>query len=117
VWQIPYNLILNIRFLYGIVKAPFLRAKVAAFKERGIRNPIDVVGMHRDDVPWITMTTEGAAIPVDFVPANVTCAGPIVLDAAPAEDQDPEMAQWLKQAPTVMINLGSLVKVRRCAPR
>lgn len=68
--------------------------------------------MHRDDVPWITMTTDGAAIPVDVVPANVTCAGPIVLDAAPAEEQDPEMARWLKKAPTVMINLGSLVKVR-----
>lgn len=108
--NIPMNFLINVRLIYGSISMPFLREKKAAFLERGIRNPVDFLGMHRNDVPWITMNTEGAAVPVDVVPANVTCAGPIVLDAAPAADQDPEMAGWLKKAPTVIINLGSLVK-------
>jgi hypothetical protein len=38
----------------------------------------------------------------------VTC-GPIFRSSAPAVDQDPELAAWLTQAPTVLINLGSAV--------
>ena len=68
--------------------------------------------LHRPDVPWITMDTEGASIPVDVVPANVTRAGPILMDAAPAAAQDPELAAWLGNAPTVLFNLGSHFVVR-----
>ncbi|KAG5743422.1 hypothetical protein H9Q70_013864 [Fusarium xylarioides] len=46
-------------------------------------------------------------VPVDVLPPNVTCAGPIILSGPPADQQDPETATWLKRAPTVLINLGS----------
>jgi hypothetical protein len=41
------------------------------------------------------------------VPQNVITCGPIFLSTAPAAEQDPELAQWLELAPTVLINLGS----------
>lgn len=38
----------------------------------------------------------------------MTSTGPIIFDAEPAVEQDPELVAWLSRAPTVLINLGSL---------
>lgn len=111
-WRnIPENIYLNVRFIYAVLVAPALSAKKAILRSRGIEDPINILKMHRTDVPWIAMQTDGATIPVDVVPANVTAAGPMLLSQAPAEDQDPELAAWVARAPTVLINLGSLFTV------
>jgi hypothetical protein len=115
-WDIPANIYLNLRIIYTLINTPLLAEKKAAFTELGLSEPVSLVKMHRTDAPWITMNTEGASIPVDFIPPNVTCAGPIVLSSASAAEQDAEMAKWLKDAPTVMVNLGSLMKVSRTLP-
>ncbi|KAH7131082.1 hypothetical protein EDB81DRAFT_130413 [Dactylonectria macrodidyma] len=107
--NIPENIYLNMRFIYSILRMPGLDAKKAALRENGLLDPINFYKMYRQDVPWITMTTEDATVPVDYVPPNVTCAGPMVLTAAPAVEQDPDMVEWLKKSPTVLINLGSSV--------
>lgn len=111
--KIVENVYLNMRFIYGATKTPALAAKKAALAEKGLKDPINFFGIHRSDAPWITQTTEGASIPMDFVPPNVTCVGPMVLSGASASEQDPELASWLKRAPTVLINLGSNVAVSR----
>lgn len=100
------NIYLNIRLIYAAMLTSQLSAKRAALKAKGVKSPITVLGLHRADVPWISMQTEGASIPVDVVPENVTCAGPILVGTAPANQQDPEIAEWLKQAPTILVNLG-----------
>ncbi|KAK7415566.1 hypothetical protein QQX98_005812 [Neonectria punicea] len=105
--NIPENIYMNIRYIYSAMMTPDLSAKKALLRERGLKEPINLFGIHRPDAPWITQTTVGAMIPVDFLPPNVTCAGPILLSGAPASQQDPELAAWLKRAPTVLINLGS----------
>lgn len=101
------NIYLNFRFIYAVMLTPNLSAKKAELRTRGLKDPINFLKMHRPDVPWITMNTEGASIPVDVVPTNVTCAGPILLSVAPASEQDPELARWVGRGPTVLINLGS----------
>lgn len=45
--------------------------------------------------------------PMD-VPENILPCGPILLPTASVEKQDPELDAWLKQAPTVLVNLGTL---------
>ncbi|KAF7122627.1 hypothetical protein CNMCM5793_000652 [Aspergillus hiratsukae] len=45
--------------------------------------------------------------PMD-VPDNILPCGPILLPTASVEKQDPELASWLRKAPTVLINLGTL---------
>jgi hypothetical protein len=109
--KIPENIYLNARIIYSIVVGPALREKKAQLAAMGVPDPLNFFALHRHDVPWVTMTTEGASVPVDYVPPNVTAAGPIVLSAATAAEQDPEMAAWLKKAPTVLLNLGSTVSV------
>lgn len=110
-WNIPENIYLNIRFIYAVMKTPVLTAKKAVLKARGLKDPINFLDMHRPDVPWITMDTEGVSTPVDVIPVNVTRAGPMVLEAAPAVEQDPELTAWLAKAPTILINFGSLYAV------
>ncbi|KAF5649121.1 2-hydroxyacylsphingosine 1-beta-galactosyltransferase [Fusarium tjaetaba] len=46
-------------------------------------------------------------IPVEVLPPNVACAGPIIRSGPPADLQDPGTATWLKKAPTVLFNLSS----------
>ncbi|KAJ4251887.1 hypothetical protein NW762_011184 [Fusarium torreyae] len=109
-WRnIPENIYLNIRFIYSVLKMPDLAAKREKLREKGLKDPINFFDMYRDDVPWITVTAEGASIPVDYIPSNVTITNPIVLSAAPAIEQDPALVGWLKKAPTVLVNLGSTV--------
>ena len=101
------NILLNMRLIYSTLHMPALSAKKAILREKGIENPIQFIGMHRPDAPWITQTTEGASIPVDFIPPNVTCTGPISIVHAPSREQDPELMDWLERKPTIFISLGS----------
>ncbi|KAE8352501.1 diacylglycerol acyltransferase-domain-containing protein [Aspergillus coremiiformis] len=42
------------------------------------------------------------------VPDNILACGPILLPTASVEKQDPELATWLQNGPTVLVNLGTL---------
>lgn len=90
---------------------PDMLEKKGRLQQIGLREPINLFGIHRPGVPWITQNTQGAMIPVEVLPPNVTCAGPIILSGPPADQEDPETATWLKRAPTVLINLGSNLAV------
>jgi UDP:flavonoid glycosyltransferase YjiC (YdhE family) len=46
-----------------------------------------------------------------YVAANVTPCGPILLPEPPVEESDPKLLAWLEQGPTVLINLGSHVRM------
>lgn len=120
--KVPENIWLSLRLGWSMLRLPGLGEKKRFLREEGgIDDPLSFYKLHRPDVPWITQTTEGASTPVEVVPQNVTCTGPIVLDAAPAGEQDPELVAWMAggagsgtAAPgaygrTLLINLGSSV--------
>jgi hypothetical protein len=115
---IPQNIYLNVRFISSIIRMPVLAAKRKFLESHGVPDPINFYGLHRPDVPWITQTTPAATINVDFIPENVTCTGPITLSATSAdEEQDQELRQWIRQKPTVLINLGSAFTYSRTQTR
>lgn len=62
------------------------------------------------DITYISQTLPGASIPLENLAKNVVPAGVILLGSGSADEQDPELLAWLKQAPTVVVNLGSLFK-------
>ena len=49
-------------------------------------------------------------MPIEVTPENVTCVGPIVISVASVEQQDPGLAAWLAARPTILINLGSIIR-------
>jgi hypothetical protein len=102
---IPQNIFLNFRMIRALVSMPDVSAKRDFLRGNGIPDPINFFGLH------------AATVPVDVIPQNVSCAGPIVLSSAPAEEQDPELVEWIKQKPTVLINLGSAFAYSRTYTR
>ncbi|VZH97988.1 unnamed protein product [Fusarium fujikuroi] len=105
--KLPENVYMNFRYIYSAMFTPDSSAKKAQLQEIGLVEPMNLFGIHRPGVPWITQNTQGAMIPVEVLPPNVTCVGPIILSGLPIDQQDPETATWLKKSPTVLINLGS----------
>ncbi|KAJ3499835.1 hypothetical protein NLG97_g14 [Lecanicillium saksenae] len=106
-YQIPMNIYLNAKIIYTILTLNNLKPIRKFLAENGVIDPVNFYGLHRPDVPWLTQTMPAASVPVDVVPQNVTCTGPIVLSPASAESIDPELVQWLRPKPTILVNLGS----------
>jgi hypothetical protein len=105
--KLPENVYLMFRIIYAMVYMPELSAKRAFLQENGIADPLRFYALHREDTPWFSQHTEGAARPVDFIPPNVTCTGPMSVSLGSAKDQDPALLEWLTRAPTVLVNMGS----------
>lgn len=98
---------MNAKVIYTILTLNNLKPIRKFLAENGVTDPINFFGLHRPDAPWITQTMPGASVPVDVIPPNVTCTGPIVLSPASAESSDLELVQWLQRKPTILVNLGS----------
>ncbi|KAI0687509.1 hypothetical protein C8Q76DRAFT_788342 [Earliella scabrosa] len=60
--------------------------------------------------PVLCVSTPGTDYPA-VIPPDVICCGPILQEFAPLEDVDPELHAWLSQRPTVLIVLGSHVRL------
>ncbi|EDO01043.1 hypothetical protein SS1G_03517 [Sclerotinia sclerotiorum 1980 UF-70] len=58
---------------------------------------------------WKYPASQELDFPFDIIPKNIIQCGPIYLSTAPASEQDPELTEWLKISPTILINLGSSV--------
>ncbi|KAK8136774.1 hypothetical protein PG984_004714 [Apiospora sp. TS-2023a] len=104
--KIPENILLNVRFIWSMLFMPDIQEKRDFLKAHGLTDPLNFLRLHRPDVPWLTQTTPGASLPVDVVPQNVTCTGPMTLSLGSAAEQDEELATWLARVPTILINLG-----------
>ncbi|KAI9744296.1 MAG: hypothetical protein M1818_002448 [Claussenomyces sp. TS43310] len=46
-----------------------------------------------------------------YIPPNVTGCGPILLPTLPVSKDDPSLQSWLERAPTVLINLGTHIRM------
>ncbi|KAF6817385.1 UDP-glucoronosyl and UDP-glucosyl transferase family protein [Colletotrichum plurivorum] len=111
-WKdIPANAYMMARLAYNMLTEPSLVEKRKYLAAHGIKEPMDFFKMHKPGSSlMISQDTRGASIPLEYVPPNVTATGPIALSIATAEEQDPELAAWLARAPTVLVNLGSLME-------
>ncbi|KAF2110238.1 family 1 glycosyltransferase [Lophiotrema nucula] len=113
-WKdIPYNVWNAIKARKVLSRTPYQQAKREYLEGRGVKSAGSSMNFHGaksgPDTPWITQTLLGGSFPLTRMPTNVTCTGPILIESAPAGEQDPELTAWLSRAPTILINLGSLI--------
>ncbi|KAF5502658.1 Glycosyltransferase sdnJ [Colletotrichum aenigma] len=109
--SIPSNIYQAACFLYSMTFCPDQSSKQKFLNENGLFDPISYFNFH--DPPLghlICQDTPNASIPLIRTPLNVTTTGPVAISVATAEEQDPELANWMKKAPTVLINLGSFFR-------
>ncbi|KAI1330775.1 hypothetical protein F5Y16DRAFT_425096 [Xylariaceae sp. FL0255] len=107
-YQIPQNIYINLRVVIGLLFGHGVREAKAYLLSKGVE-PTSAFDF-RDDVSNITQTLPEASLPVNFIPPNMTAVGALILDSAPATEQDPALVRWLSRDPTIVINLGSLFK-------
>ncbi len=107
-WKlIPLNIYMNFQIIRGMIHLPEVNAKRKTLKARGIKNPIDFMGLYRVDVPWLTQTLPGVHMPLVEIPRNVTLVGPINMAGLEENTVSAQnLVDWIK-GPTVLISLGS----------
>ncbi|KAM0246292.1 hypothetical protein ACHAQJ_010264 [Trichoderma viride] len=109
-WKdIPSNIYQQAYILAKVLTSSNIRGKRSWLQEQGLKDAITLPESRNPNVPWIAMSFPEAELPLEYIPDNIRVAGPLVLDAAPAEVQSAELANWVKKAPTMLINLGSAV--------
>ncbi|KAJ6437578.1 glycosyltransferase family 1 [Purpureocillium lavendulum] len=107
-WKwVPLNMYLHVRFAIAYLVNQDEESRRAYYRSKGIQNHDHFLTIK--DIPWITMTIPEAALPI-AVPNGVTECGPVVLDVANVKDVNQELHGWLQRGPTILINLGSLMK-------
>ncbi|EFQ36498.1 uncharacterized protein GLRG_11643 [Colletotrichum graminicola M1.001] len=47
----------------------------------------------------------------EHIPDNLTCCGPLTIPYPQLQEQDPQLDSWLLQRRTVLVNLGSHIKL------
>ncbi|KAJ3770738.1 hypothetical protein FB446DRAFT_790233 [Lentinula raphanica] len=99
------NMFINCMLITGIRLSPTVRK---ADKMRKIYDEINPPILVDPEIHYLCPSTPDLDFPV-VVPDNITLCGPLVMPTAPIQTADPELAAWLDQAPTVVVNLGSHV--------
>ncbi|KAH7304098.1 family 1 glycosyltransferase [Stachybotrys elegans] len=108
-WKdIPTNIYLHLKLVWRLLTSPMLSSKRQYLINKGIANPFPLSFVVKD-APLLISTIPEADLPMDIMPPHVKVCGPLAIDITPAEDLE-QIAVWLKQAPTVLINLGSMFK-------
>ncbi|KXH57228.1 hypothetical protein CNYM01_12579 [Colletotrichum nymphaeae SA-01] len=101
-WQFP-------AFAWAMLFNPELVEKRKFLASHNLEDPISFFTIHQPgNGVLISQDTAAASIPLSSVPANVTTTGPIVISVASAAEQDNDLTLWLRRAPAVLVNLGSL---------
>jgi hypothetical protein len=106
---IPSNFYLALRLIGLALFNPTMSARKAWLKQNGIENPVNLFSLHRPGSLWISQSLPEIDFPIPVIPESVVPCGPIYLSVASAEAQDPSLTEWLRRAPTILINLGSNV--------
>lgn len=107
-----YYMIVNIFLMFRFLKArntnPRLQALATHRAAMGLEGKIPCMfeGFGKPSAPILLPSTP--AIDFDFyVPPHATGCGPILQPFPPVMKSHPELDSWLKQRPTVLVNLGS----------
>ncbi len=107
-WKlVPINIYLQLRFTLAYRFNSVADEIRAYYRTEGVQNQEHMFNLK--NVSVITMTTPDTRLPF-AVPQHVTECGSIVLDAEKVETVDPELYDWMRRVPTVLLNLGSLMK-------
>ncbi|KAH9909670.1 UDP-Glycosyltransferase/glycogen phosphorylase [Xylariomycetidae sp. FL2044] len=106
-WRdIPENIYVAFRIAYAGLMRPYTRGVKKYLQERHIDSGFLIDA--KSGIPFISQTVEGGSIPLSVIPNGVIQAGVLMLESAPAAEQDAELVEWLEGRDTVVVNLGSL---------
>jgi hypothetical protein len=104
----PLNLYLFLHGIIAIFNAPGFKQVLKLYRDRSFKGKLPLVfETYKENVEYVVPSSQEIGFPCSKVPTNVTSCGPIQLQFPPLSAQDPDLEQWIKARPTVLMNLGS----------
>ncbi|KAI1460637.1 hypothetical protein F4805DRAFT_416567 [Annulohypoxylon moriforme] len=100
------NIYMNMRYFYILNSMPHFKDGQKLLQSKGLGR-VTYHDWYRSSAPFFIQGLAEATIPLDYVPPNVTYTGPMSLSLSTPQETSPELSQWLAQAPTLLVNLGS----------
>lgn len=73
-----------------------------------LRTPIDLLTDRPHEVKILVSALPETDFPLPVIPSYIVPCGPIVLKSNSIASESSELCTWLKQRPTIYVNLGSL---------
>jgi len=113
---IPANIYLNFQVILSLLASSKVRKMMTDRKSQGLPRLPPSYNIWRPENHYVLPSTTESEYPF-YVPSNVTSCGPILLPALPLSETDPELELWLERAPTILINLGSIVRMDEAMTR
>lgn len=106
----PANFYLNFLLVWVAVTSPVVKDLVRWRKRRGLAKLPPSFSIWNKENQYLVVSVPETEYPC-FVPSNVTACGPILLPERSVAEQDPTLDAWLNAAPTVLVNLGSHIRM------
>lgn len=108
-WLILPNTILALRLLSTMKSSPGLKELEKYRNDNGLPGPIPdmIISPYKKLIAVLLPGRKECEFPC-FVPKKFTFCGPILRPCAPIADEHPDLAHWISQRPTVLVNLGSI---------
>ncbi|KAH7410788.1 putative UDP-glucoronosyl and UDP-glucosyl transferase [Cadophora sp. MPI-SDFR-AT-0126] len=107
---VPANIYLKVALLWILVTSLKVRALIRYRKNNQLPSLPPVFNIWRVDNHYLLPSVPETDYPC-HIPSNVTPCGPILLPVTSVSDQDPELLMWLQRGQTILINLGSHVRM------
>ncbi len=96
--------------LWILITSPKVKGLMRWRKSRGLPRLPPVFDIWKKENHYLLVSIPETDYPC-YVPPNVTPCGPILLPFQSVSEDDPKLQVWLEQAPTVLINLGSHIRM------
>ncbi|TVY67503.1 Glycosyltransferase sdnJ, partial [Lachnellula suecica] len=107
---IPANIYLRLRMVWILITSPAIKALMAWRKARSLPSLPPIFNIWQPQDHFLVPSTPETDFPC-YIEPNVTGCGPILLPVPSVSEIDPALQAWLMRGPTVLINLGSHIRM------
>jgi hypothetical protein len=104
------NLYLRLSLIWILVTSPKVKELIAFRRSQNLPKLPPPFDIWQPENHYLVPSIPETDFPC-YVAPNVTPCGPILLPETPIEESDTKLLVWLKQGPTVLINMGSLIRM------
>ena len=105
------NIYLAIRLAIAVLFSARVKILDHHRKENGIPDRYPLMVPYDKNKYYISPAIPETDFPFEYIPPNVTCCGPILLPSPPVSEIDPGLDKWLQRSSTILVNLGTAVKL------
>ncbi|TVY46445.1 Glycosyltransferase sdnJ [Lachnellula occidentalis] len=107
---IPANIFLKTRLIGTLVTSPTVRSLMSWRKAQNLPALPPAFKTWQKENHYLVPSIPETDFPC-HLESNVTACGPILLPSSSVSEIDPELQAWLMRGPTVLINLGSHIRM------